>query len=130
MFSLSEVRLGLLPAVISPFVIRKIGKARFLEYTFTAERFSAMQAKELGLIQQCGDPQAVEELIEVKINALRAAGPGALAESKRLIQEISGVSLDKAGEITARYLADRRASPEAKEGIEAFFNKRKPNWVT
>jgi methylglutaconyl-CoA hydratase len=129
MFALSEVRLGLLPAVISPFVIRKIGEGRFLEYALTAERFSAMQAKELGLIQQCGDPQAIDELIEVKINAIKAAGPESISESKRLAQQVSGVSLEKAGEITARFLADRRASAEAKEGIDAFFNKRKPNWI-
>src|SRR5262249_50567829 len=64
MFGLSEVRVGLLPAVISPFVIRKIGEGRFRELTLTAERFSAMQAKEIGLIQHCGDPEAIQELTE------------------------------------------------------------------
>jgi len=130
MFALSEVRLGLIPAVISPFVIRKMGDARFLEYTLTAERFSAMQAKELGLIQHCGDPEQINELVDIKIQALKAAGPEALAESKRLVQEIAGVSLEKVGEATARFLADRRASAEAKEGIEAFFAKRKPKWAS
>jgi methylglutaconyl-CoA hydratase len=129
LFGLSEVRVGLLPAVISPFVIRKIGEGRFRELTLTAERFSAMQAKEIGLIQQCGDPEAINELTEVKIQALKAGGPEALAASKRLTAEVSDLSLEKAGEITAGFLAERRVSEEAKEGIEAFFEKRKPKWA-
>ncbi|MFO1519010.1 MAG: enoyl-CoA hydratase/isomerase family protein [bacterium] len=130
MFALSEVRLGLLPAVISPFVLRKMGEAKFREYSLTAERFSAMQAKELGLLQQCGDPTQIDELIDVKIQAFKAAGPQALAETKKLVEEVSGLSLEEAGKVTAKYLADRRASPEAKEGIDAFFNKRKPSWIS
>jgi len=130
MFGLSEVRVGLLPAVISPFVIRKIGLARFRELALTAERFSAMQAKEMGLVQFSGDPEAVDELIDVKVQALKAGGPEALAASKRLIEAVANLSLEKAGDLTAEFLADRRASGEAKEGIESFFAKRKPNWTT
>jgi methylglutaconyl-CoA hydratase len=130
MFGLSEVRVGLIPAVISPFVIRKIGAARFRELTLTAERLSAMQAKEIGLISQSGDPEQIDEVVEVKIKALKAAGPEALAESKKLVEEVAHLDLDKAAEITARYLAERRASPEGQEGIDAFLNKRKPKWMT
>ena len=128
-FSFSEVRLGLIPAVISPFVIRKLGTARFRELSLTAERFSATQAKEFGLIQHAGSPEEIEDWIDAKVNALKAAGPEALAETKKLIDEIESISLKKIGKITSEKLADRRASAEGQEGIAAFFEKRKPNWV-
>lgn len=128
-FSLSEVRLGLIPAVISPFVIRKIGASRFRELSLTAERFSATQAKDFGLIQHTASPEEIEDWIDAKVNALKAAGPEAIIESKKLIDEIENVSLEKAGHITAQKLAERRASAEGQEGIAAFFEKRKPKWV-
>jgi methylglutaconyl-CoA hydratase len=128
-FAFSEVRLGLIPAVISPFVIRKIGPARFKELSLTAERFSATQAKEFGLIQHCGAPEEIEDWIDAKVNALKAAGPEALAETKKLIEEVENLDLKKAGKITAQKLAERRASTEGQEGIAAFFEKRKAKWV-
>ncbi|MBL7685734.1 MAG: enoyl-CoA hydratase/isomerase family protein [Deltaproteobacteria bacterium] len=130
LFSLSEVRLGLAPAVISPFVIRKIGLNRFREYSLTAERFSAMQAKEMGLVQHCGSPEEIDELIEAKIQMIKMGGPEALAQTKVLIEEVSSSSMEKAGEITGKFLADRRASAEGQEGITAFFEKRKAKWVS
>lgn len=129
-FSLSEVRLGLIPAVISPFVIRKLGSARFRELSLTAERFSATQAKEFGLIQHAGSPEEIEDWMDVKINALKSAGPEALAETKKLVEEVEALSLDEAGKVTAQKLAERRASKEGQEGIAAFFEKRKPNWIS
>ncbi len=129
-FSLSEVRLGLIPAVISPFVIRKLGASRFRELSLTAERFSATQAKEFGLIQHAGAPEEIEDWIDAKVSALKAAGPEALSESKKLIEEVQGLSLQEAGKVTAQKLADRRASAEGQEGIAAFFEKRKANWIT
>lgn len=128
-FALSEVRLGLIPAVISPFVIRKLGAARFCELSLTAERFSATQAKEFGLVQHYGAPEEIEDWINAKINAIQLAGPEALAETKKLIQEVENVAFEKAGKITAEKLADRRASAEGQEGIAAFFEKRKANWI-
>ncbi|MBF0491969.1 MAG: enoyl-CoA hydratase/isomerase family protein [Deltaproteobacteria bacterium] len=130
LFALSEVRLGLAAAVISPFVIRKIGAAKFRELALTAERFSAGQAREIGLVQQSGDPEQIDELIEVKIAAIKAGGPEALAATKKLIDEVQFLSLDQAQEITPVYLAERRASKEGQEGIAAFLEKRKPNWVS
>ncbi len=128
-FGLSEVRIGLAAAVISPFVIRKMGEAAFREYGITAERFSAMQAKELKLIQHCGEPEQINELIDIKIQAIKAGGPEAIAATKRLVNEVSKVSLENAGEVTAKFLAERRASAEGQEGIDAFFNKRKAKWI-
>lgn len=129
MFSLSEVRLGLIPAVISPFVIRKLGAARFQELSLTAERFSATQAKEFGLIQHAASPEEIEDWMDAKVNALKAAGPEALAETKKLVEEVIGLRLEEAGLVTARKLAERRTSTEGQEGIAAFFEKRKPNWI-
>ena len=97
----------------------------FLDAAVLARVFAGMEPDGSWL----RDPQQIDELIEVKVQALKSAGPKALAASKQLIEEVSHLSLEKAGEITARYLAERRASSEAKEGIEAFFNKRKPRWV-
>ncbi len=128
-FSFSEVRLGLIPAVISPFAIRKLGAARFRELALTAERFSATQAKEFGLIEHAGSPEEIEDWIDVKVNALKAAGPEALAETKKLIEELDSISLKNIGKITSKKLADRRSSAEGQEGIAAFFEKRKANWV-
>lgn len=128
-FALSEVRLGLLPAVISPFVIRKLGPSRFRELSLTAERFSAQQAKEFGLVQHFGAPEEIDDWIDAKVNALKAAGPEALAETKKLVEEVQHLDLKKAGKVTAEKLADRRASPEGQEGIAAFFEKRKANWI-
>lgn len=129
-FSLSEVRLGLIPAVISPFVLRKLGAARLRELSLTAERFSATQAKEFGLVQHAGAPEEIDDWIDAKVSALKAAGPEALAECKKLVEAIQSLSLQEAGKVTAQKLADRRASAEGQEGIAAFFEKRKPNWTT
>ncbi len=130
LFALTEVRLGLAAAIISPFVIRKLGPSRFRELALTAERFSAQQAREYGLVQQCGDPEQIDELVEVKINAIKAGGPEALRETKKLIDNIQFLSLQEAESYTAQVLADRRASAEGQEGIAAFFEKRKTNWVS
>lgn len=128
-FSFSEVRLGLIPAVISPFAIRKLGAARFQELSLTAERFSATQAKEFGLIQHSGSPEEIDDWIDAKTNALKAGAPEALAETKKLVNEIHSISLKNIGNLTAQKLAERRASEEGQEGIAAFFEKRKPKWI-
>lgn len=129
-FALSEARLGLVPAVISPFVIQKIGASRFREYALTAERLSASQAKEIGLIQYCGTPEEIDRLIEAKITLLKSGGPEALAKVKELTTKVLHTDFEAVEEITAGLLAERRASAEAEEGINAFLKKQKPNWVS
>jgi methylglutaconyl-CoA hydratase len=128
-FSFSEVRLGLVPAVISPFVIRKIGEAKAQEYFLTAERFSARQACEIGLINYAAIPDRLEDKIREKIDLLKQAAPDALAECKTLIRKVAGLSPEQAGAYTSGLIAKRRASPEGKEGILSFLTKRKPNWM-
>ncbi len=128
MFGFSEVRLGLIPAVISPFVVRKIGEANAREYFLTGERFTAVKAQEMGLIQYQGTPDTVYEKIQEKIRHLKQGGPTALADCKALIEKISGQALDKVGTFTAGRIAARRGSKEGKEGMIAFLTKRKPDW--
>jgi len=128
-FSFSEVRLGLIPAVISPFVVRKIGENNAREYFLTAERFKAHKAKEMGLINYCAVPDQLEEKIAEKIKYLKQAAPGALADCKKLIQKIRTFDLDELGDITAEMISERRTSAEGQEGMVAFLTKRKPNWI-
>ncbi len=128
-FGFSEVRLGLIPAVVSPWVIRKIGEKNAREYFLTGERFSAAKAQEMGLIQYHGASDVVREKLNEKIQMLKQGAPGALAECKRLIEINSSSRLEKLGPITATMIAKRRASAEGQEGIVAFLTKKKPNWV-
>ncbi len=130
MFSFSEVRLGLIPAVISPFVIKKIGEGNAREYFLTAEKFSAQKACEMGLIQYRGIPEEIEEKLSQKIQSFKTVAPGAVADCKKLIQSVVGKTPTQALAITTRGIAKRRASVEGKEGMKSFFEKRKPNWVT
>lgn len=125
-FALSEVRLGLIPAVISPFVIQKIGGSHFREYALTAEKFTASQAKQIGLIQYEGSPEEIDALIEAKIKLLKSGGPEALAKVKELTTKVLNTNFETVDEVTARLLAERRASAEAQEGMNAFLSKQKP----
>lgn len=128
-FGLSEVRLGLIPAVISPFVIKKIGEANAREYFLTGERFSANQAERMNLVQGIGTKEAIEKKIEEKIKHLLSAGPEAISECKLLIEKVANQPIEKVSSFTSRKIAERRVSKEGQEGIQAFFEKRKPRWT-
>ncbi len=128
-FGFSEVRLGLVPAVISPFVLQKIGAAAAREYFLTGERFGTDRAREMGLLQGAGTAEELEAWLQKKLQALCAGGSEALAESKRLIRDGLLQTPEAAGERTARIIAERRSSQEGREGIESFLNKRRPRWV-
>ena len=129
-FALSETRLGLIPAVISPFVVRAVGVRAARRYFLTAERFDAATAKELGLVHEVAAPDEVEAVLNATIKKLIAAGPEAVAESKRLIRDVAGAEVndDLIADLEAR-IAARLASEEGKEGIAAFLGKRKPRWA-
>jgi methylglutaconyl-CoA hydratase len=128
-FSLSEVRLGLIPSVISPYVVAAIGPRACRRYFLTAERFDAATALRLGLVHEVV-PQA--ELIEARdkmVAHLLKGGPVALQRAKILIRDVTGVYADlMMEEDTARRIAEIRASGEGKEGVSAFLEKRKPSW--
>jgi methylglutaconyl-CoA hydratase len=127
--SISEVRIGLVPSTISPYVLAAIGARAARRYFLTGEPFSAADACRLGLVHKVVAQTALDEAIEGVISALLAGGPHSQSRAKRLIAQVGGRPVDDALEaLTARSIAEARASPEGREGIEAFLNKRKPAW--
>ncbi len=129
-FCLSEARLGLLPATISPYVVRALGVQASRRYFVTAERFSAAQAQALGLVHELCEPEALDAQVAEIVAALVANGPAAVKACKQLVRDVAGQPLTEAlrGE-TARRIADIRASSEGKEGLQSFLGKRPPNWL-
>ena len=124
-FGLTEVRLGLIPAVISPFVMAKIGASQARRYMLTGERFGAEVALRLGLIHEIGTET------RDMISALLASGPEAVDHMKRLIRHLHDKPINEAVlGFTASLIAKCRSSAEGQEGIKAFFEKRTPNWVS
>ncbi|ESQ86765.1 enoyl-CoA hydratase [Asticcacaulis sp. AC460] len=124
-FGLTEVRLGLIPAVISPFVLAKIGMSASRRYMLSGERFDAAEALRIGLVHQIADD--LEAAAQPVIAAFMAAAPEAVADIKDLLGDIAHKGTDIAGKTSAR-IAARRASDEGREGIQAFLDKRKPHW--
>lgn len=129
-FALSEVRLGLVPAVISPFVVQAIGARQARRYFLTGERFDAETARRIGLVHMVAMKAQLEASLDGVIENLLACGPGAVAEAKDLIRAVKSRPITEAVmEDTAERIARLRASPEGKEGVSAFLEKRRPNWV-
>ncbi|MFZ5619029.1 MAG: enoyl-CoA hydratase/isomerase family protein [Pseudomonadota bacterium] len=129
-FALSEVRLGIIPAVISPFVLSAIGARQARRFFLTGERFDATKAKEIGLAHMVCMRAQMEATLDGVVKNLLACGPAAQKEAKALIRLVAGRPIDDAvmGE-TAGLIARVRATPEGKEGVAAFLEKRKANWV-
>lgn len=130
-FALTEVRLGLTPATISPYVVAAIGARQARRYFLTAERFSAAEACRIGLVHEVvADEAALAERGAEIVATLLQGAPGAIRDSKLLIERVANRPVDQAiMEFTAQNIADRRASAEGQEGLAAFFEKRKPNWA-
>ena len=131
-FALTEVKLGLIPAVISPHVIAAIGERYARRFMLTAERFSAAEAYRIGLLHEIvNDASALDEALNEIVDALLANGPDALAECKKLIDAVAWRELSPdLIEDTAQRITRRRASNEGREGMSAFLEKRAPNWRT
>ncbi len=127
-FQLSEVRLGLLPAVIAPFVVRAMGERAARRYMLTAERIGAEEARRLGLVHEVVEAGALERRVRALVAEILAGGPEAQAEVKRLLRTIRRLDGSLLAEATARAIAERRASAEGREGIAAFLEKRRPAW--
>ncbi|MEM8937392.1 MAG: enoyl-CoA hydratase/isomerase family protein [Pseudomonadota bacterium] len=129
-FALSEARLGLIPAVISPFVIRAIGARQAERYFLTAERFDAATAKDIGLLHLTAPADALESVLEETIDGLLQCSPNAQFEAKQLIKAVSNKPIDAAmmADVAER-IARLRASDEGKEGVTAFLEKRKASWI-
>jgi len=129
-FSLSEVKLGLIPAVIGPYVVAAIGERAARRYFLTAERFSAEEAYRLGLVHKVVPAERLEEAGERMVDHLLAAGPVAQGEAKDLVFAVAHRPVEDAMvEDTARRIARLRGGPEGREGIAAFLDKRKPKWL-
>ncbi len=129
-FCLSEVKLGLIPAVIAPYVIAAMGQRAARRYFLTAETFNASEAQRLGLVHLVVPDEALHDVGRRMISAVLAGGPNAQVAAKELILEVSGRTLDDdLVELTAERIAQLRTSDEAQEGIAAFLEKRKPRWV-
>jgi methylglutaconyl-CoA hydratase len=130
-FALTEVKLGIIPAVISPYVIAAIGERYARRYMLTAERFSASEAYRIGLVHEIvPDEAGLDEAVGEVVDALLKNGPQAQGECKALIRVVSGQPIDEATiEETAQRITRVRASAEGREGLTAFLEKRKPNWL-
>ena len=129
-FATSEVRFGLIPATIGPYVLRAIGARQASRYFLTAERITARRAWELGLVHELTEPDALDAKLQEIINALLAGGPQAQTAAKDLIRAVADRPVDDAlVEDTAQRIAQIRAAPEAREGLSAFLEKRPPNWM-
>lgn len=129
-FSLSEVRLGLIPAAISPYVVRAIGERAARRYMLTAERFDAAEARRLGLVHEVVAAEQLDTRLQALLDILLQAGPAAQAAAKDLILAVAGKPVDPVlVEDTAARIAAIRASREGREGLAAFLEKRKPDWV-
>lgn len=128
-FATSEVKLGLIPAVISPYVVRAIGERQAYRYFQTAERIDAVRAREIGLAHESVAPEQLDAQVQAIIDAILAGGPAAQAASTALIRRVANQAVDAALiDDTAHRIASLRSLPEAKEGLSAFLEKHKPSW--
>ncbi len=128
-FGFTEVKLGIVPAVISPFVIAKIGLGQLRALGLSGERFSARHARTIGLVHDVVPEDELDEAIESAAKTFLSASPSAIAEAKNLFAAVAGSSYDETLELTAKSIAEQRTSPEGQEGLRAFLEKRRPAWM-
>ncbi len=129
-FGLSEVRLGIVAATISPHLVRAMGARQAARYMLTAEKFAAAKARELGLVHEVTKPNGLDVEVERQALVLLSSSPAALAATKRLLADVVEAPMDDVLlAATAKCIADARVSPEGREGIAAFLEKRAPAWV-
>ena len=127
-FAFSEVRLGISPATIAPFVLRKIGSSHTRALFLTGERFDVQRAQAIGLVHEVASEGDLDAAVREKVEGLLAGGPGALAATKALLRELRDAAPGKATEIMARRIAELRTGEEGQEGLRAFLEKREPTW--
>ena len=128
-FGFTEVRLGLIPAVISPYVVRRIGESAARELVLTGERFDAATAHEIGLVRSAVPEADLDVAVDGRVRELLEAGPHAIAEAKALLRSVAGRRVEDVRDDTVERIARVRASAEGQEGLRAFLEKRKPDWV-
>jgi len=127
-FAFSEVKVGLMPAVISPFVIQAVGSRAARRYFVTGERFTAQEAHRIGLVHEVVTPDVLDAKLSSIVGQITQNGPLAVVQSKRLVQDIDLLS-EKLAVDTAERIARMRGSEEAREGVQAFLEKRRPSWA-
>ena len=128
-FSLSEVKIGLVPACISPYIIKRVGEFNSKELILTGKRFNGKDAEKFGLVNESAPEEKLDDMVRGTIKLLLNAGPNALQQSKYLLDNvINNLTITEAIELTAKVIADIRLSDEAQEGMSAFLEKRKPSW--
>jgi methylglutaconyl-CoA hydratase len=128
-FGFTEVKLGILPAVISPFVLAKIERSAARELFLTGKRFDVSRAREIGLVHRVVPESQLDEAVSACVREFLSAGPEAIAEAKALIRGVWGRPAADVAFLTAETIANRRVSAEGQEGLRAFLDKRKPKWV-
>jgi methylglutaconyl-CoA hydratase len=129
-YCLSEVKIGLAPATISPYVIRAMGARAAQRYFLTAERFTAAEAHRIGFVHEVVAAGALDAKVDELLKALTSASPAAVTACKTLVADVVGRALDDGlVAYTVEAIADIRASAEGREGVQAFLNKRKPAWL-
>ncbi len=128
-FCFSEVKLGLAPAVISPFVLAKMNFNKANEYMLSAKLFGSNEAQSSSLLEYVGDSNDCQETIEKLLNRFRKSGPQAVRETKKLIQKFQHSKIISLKGETTKVISQRRVSSEGQEGLSSFFEKRPPNWV-
>jgi len=128
-FGLAEVKLGILPAVISPFVIGKIGAGAAREYFLTGARFDAAEARRIGLVNRVVTAEKLDEAVDGIANDLLTSGPEAIAHTKQLIRFVANATMDAALDHAVEAICERRTSREGQEGMNAFLEKRKADWI-
>jgi methylglutaconyl-CoA hydratase len=127
-FGFTEVRLGIVPAIISPYVVAKIGQSAARELFLTGARFSAERARQIGLVHVVAEPEALEDDVRRVVDGVLACGPQAVASAKALIRRAAGGPSAETAAMAAETLADARVSAEGQEGLRAFLDKRRAAW--
>ena len=128
-FAFTEVRLGILPAVISPYVVRKLGPGFATAAFTTGIRFDSHRAFDAGLVHSVVDPGALDAEVGRFVEAVLAGGPQAVNGAKRLVREVAGRTPAEVRDLTVRRIAEARVSAEGQDGVRAFLEKRKPRWL-
>jgi methylglutaconyl-CoA hydratase len=129
-FAITETRIGIVPAIISPFVVAKIGVSAARDRFITGMRFSADDARHIGLVHAVVPPNQLDETVARYVKEILSSGPEAVATAKVLIRKVAGLPPDNAAPIAAEINADRRMSAEGRAGMSAFLNKQRPPWAT
>jgi methylglutaconyl-CoA hydratase len=128
-FGFTETKLGILPSMISPFVLPKIGMSAARELFLTGARFGAARAREIGLVHAVVPDEQLDDTVRRYVDEALSAAPTAVAAAKRLLPQVWGRRPEEVAELTAATIADQRASAEGQEGLRAFLEKRKPGWA-